>query len=170
MPAAESPIHAWAPWAFAGALALIAGCDGGNPAAPVQVPDPGPWIVDSEYTIDEFPFDSAACAEVFPPGSISADSAPAGSAASLRIVTTACYALTVRVVGADSDTVRTFATRFAIFNRRDSDKNRGAPSYAAWDGKNDLGGPAPPGRYLWRMEFDFGFGRVRRFRADIQVR
>jgi hypothetical protein len=25
------------------------------------------------------------------------------------------------------------------------------------------------GRYLWRMEFDYGLGRFRRFRADIFI-
>lgn len=155
--------------AAAYASAWLCACEGHDPVSPAYGDSPGPWILDSIYTLDEFPYQAAACAEVFPPGSANADTLPAGSAASIRLITTACYALTVRVVGADSDTVRTFSTRFALFNRSEGEKNRGVSSYAAWDGKDDQGKPLGPGRYLWRMEFDFGSGRLRRFRADILV-
>lgn len=151
------------------ALALLSACMGEDPASPPEVPDPGPWILDSTYTLDEFPFRTDACAEVFPAGSASADSAPPGSAASLRLRSTACYALTVRVVDSDSDTVRTFSSRFALFNRSEDEKNRGVVSYASWDGKDGAGNPLGSGRYLWRMEFDFGLGRLRRYRADIWI-
>jgi hypothetical protein len=154
---------------LAAVLAGFPGCDSRSPAAPEPGPDPGLWIVDSTYTLDEFPYRADACAEVFPAGSASADSVPAGSVASLRLIATSCYALTVRVVDADSDTVRTFATRFALFNRSEDEKNRGVASFAAWDGKDDAGGDLGPGRYLWRMEIDFGLGRHRRYRADILV-
>jgi hypothetical protein len=148
---------------------VFSACEGRDPVSPAPNPDPGLWILDSVYTLDEFPYRADACSEVFPPGSASADSLPAGSAAALRLVTTACYALTVRVVDADSDTVRTFSTRFALFNRSEGEKNRGVSSYAAWDGKSDGGKDLGPGRYLWRMEFDFGLGRSRRYRADVFV-
>jgi hypothetical protein len=150
------------------ALLAFSGCGHGDPASP-PAEDPGPWILDSAYTLDEFPYRDDACAEVFPQGSASADSVPAGAVASLRLTVTACYALTVRVVDADSDTVRTFSTRFAIFNRTEGEKNRGVPSFASWDGLDDKGDRMGPGRYLWRMEFDFGAGRLRRYRADILV-
>lgn len=153
--------------AFAALYALCA-CDQ-DPASPSYADSPGPWILDSVYTVDEFPYDAEACAEVFPPGSASADSLPAGSVAWIRLVTTSCYALTVRVVDSDSDTVRTFSTRFAIFNRSEGEKNRGVSSYIGWDGKDDQGEPLGAGRYLWHMDFDFGLGRWRRFRADILV-
>lgn len=151
------------------ASAFLAGCDRRDPVSAPPGESPGPWILDSAYTIDEFPYGDSACAEVFPPGSSLVDSVPPGSAAVLRIKTTACYALTVRVVNHDSDTVRTFGVRFAIFNRSEDEKNRGVTSYVAWDGKDGRGNDLGPGRYLWRMEFDFGKGRIRRFRADIQV-
>jgi hypothetical protein len=150
------------------ALALNA-CLSGDAASPQPGEDPGLWILDSVYTLDEFPYRADACAEVFPPGSASADSVPAGSVADLRLIVTSCYALTVRVIGADSDTVRSFATRFAIFNRTEGEKNRGVTSYAAWDGMDDRGNRLGPGRYLWRMEIDFGLGRLRRYRADILI-
>ncbi len=149
--------------------ALLCACLGDDPASPPKGPDPGPWILDSVYTLDEFPYRSDACAEVFPAGSSSADSAAPGSAAVLRLRTTACYALQVRVVDSDSDTVRSFSTRFALFNRSEDEKNRGVTSFAAWDGKDGEGKSLGPGRYLWRMEFDFGLGRHRRYRADIWV-
>jgi hypothetical protein len=157
--------------AFGAVLAslVFSACEDRNPVSPAPNPDPGPWILDSVYTLDAFPYRADACAEVFPPGSASADTLPAGSAAAIRIVTTACYALTVHVVNADSDTVRTFSTRFALFNRSEGEKNRGVSSYAAWDGKDGEGKDLGPGRYLWRMEFDFGLGRSRRYRADILV-
>lgn len=148
---------------------LLIACDHG-PSAPAPLKeDPGRWILDSSQTLDEFPFRTDACAEVFPAGSQSADTVPAGSAAAVRLISTACYALQVRVVNADSDTVRSFSTRFGIFNRSEDEKNRGVAGYAAWDGKDDAGGDLGPGRYLWRMEFDFGLGRKRRFRADIWI-
>jgi hypothetical protein len=150
-------------WAF---LCLCA-CDPDNPASPAPGEDPGLWILDSVYTLDAFPYRADACAEVFPTGSASADSVPAGSAASLRLIVTSCYALTVRVIDSDSDTVRSFSTRFAIFNRTEEEKNRGVTSFAAWDGRDDEGNRLGPGRYLWRMDFDFGLGRMRRYRADI---
>jgi hypothetical protein len=149
--------------------ALLCACGGRDPASPSYGEGPGPWIPDTVFTQDQYPYTAEACAEVFPPGSASADTLPGGSVAFIRIITTACYSLTVRVVGADSDTVRTFSTRFAIFNRSEGEKNRGVSSYAAWDGKDDSGKPTGPGRYLWRMEFDFGLGRLRRYRADIMI-
>lgn len=149
------------------ATAALGACDISGRASPSSGEDPGLWILDSSYTLDEFPYRADACMEVFPAGSVSADSVPAGSTVSLRLVATSCYALTVRVVGSDSDTVRTFSSRFAIFNRREGEKNRGVASFAAWDGKDDSGKALGPGRYLWRMEFDFGRGRLRRYRADI---
>jgi hypothetical protein len=148
---------------------LAAACDRGPSGPAPAKEDPGLWILDSAYTLDEFPFRTDACAEVFPAGSQSADTVPAGSVAAVRLVSTACYALRVKVVGADSDTVRSFSTRFAIFNRSEDEKNRGVTGFAAWDGKDDAGRDVGPGRYLWRMEFDFGLGRTRRFRADIQI-
>lgn len=152
------------------ALACLAAwsCDPDTTSPPPRE-DPGLWILDSAYTLDEFPYRSDACAEVFPQGSVSADTVPAGSAASLRLIVTSCYALKVRVVDSDSDTVRSFSTRFAIFNRTEDEKNRGVTSFAAWDGMDDQGGRLGPGRYLWRMEFDFGLGRLRRYRADIVI-
>lgn len=148
--------------------ACLSACDG-DPASPYSGDPPGPWILDTTATLDEFPFSAAACAEVFPAGSASADTMPAGSAAAIRITTTSCYSLTVRVVNADSDTVRTFSTRFSIFNRTEGEKNRGVSSYVAWDGKDDQGKLVGPGRFLWRMDFDFGLGRFRRYRGDIIV-
>lgn len=150
------------------AAAGFSACDAHDPTSPVGEP-PGPWILDTVQTLDEFPYSAEACAEVFPAGSSSADTLPADSPAWIRIVTTSCYALTVRVVDADSDTVRTFSTRFSIFNRSEGEKNRGVSSYVAWDGKDDQGKPVGPGRFLWHMDFDFGLGRLRRYRGDILV-
>jgi hypothetical protein len=155
-------------FALALSLALTA-CDEKPTADPPKHEDPGLWILDSNYTLDEFPFRTDACTEVFPAGSQSADSVPAGTVASVRLVSTACYRLRVRVVNADSDTVRSFETRFGIFNRTENEKNRGVVGFAAWDGKDDQGRDLGAGRFLWRMEFDFGLGRFRRFRADILI-
>jgi len=154
---------------FLTVLSALCACGVDNSVIPSPGENAGPWILDTVATIDPFPYSAEACAEVFPSGSVSSDTLPAGSAAALRITTTACYALTVRVVDADSDTVRTFSTRFSLFNRSEGEKNRGVSSYVAWDGKDDSGSELGPGRYLWHMDFDFGLGRLRRFRADILV-
>jgi hypothetical protein len=150
-------------------LALVwCGCDKTGTAPEDTVPvDQGLWILDSNYTLDEFPFSNAACEEVFPSGSASIDTLPSGSVAAVRIVSTACYAVQVRVVDSSGDTVRSFASRFGIAFRSDAEKNRGVPGFVAWDGLDDRGAAVPKGRYLWRMLFDFGSGRLRKFRADI---
>ncbi|HKP95419.1 MAG TPA: hypothetical protein VJ385_06655 [Fibrobacteria bacterium] len=150
---------------LAAGLAITACKDGDTGIDPVPADD-GIWILDSAYTLDEFPFRTAECAEVFPEGSANLESVPPGSVADLRIISTACYRLRVRVVDSDSDTVRTLETRFGIFNRSETEKNRGVVGFVAWDGKDDQGAAVSPGRYLWRMEFDFGSGRIRKFRTD----
>lgn len=156
-------------WSLLSALLLFSACgeDAAGPA--VRPPEPGMWIVDSNEVLDEFPFRTDACEEVFPSGSSNHDSVPPGSAAWVRLRSTACYRLTVRVVDSDSDTVRTFETRFGIYNRSEEEKNRGVLGFAPWDGRDDAGKERGSGRYLWRMEFDFGLGRIRRFRADILI-
>ena len=147
---------------------LLAACDHkSKPTDPYS--DPGAWILDSGLVLDEYRFNTAACTEVFPPGSQSADTLPPGSVASVLIRSISCYSLRVHVVNSDSDTVRSFDTRFGIFNRTEEEKNRGVQGFAAWDGKDGSGKNLGPGRYLWRMEFDFGQGRKRHFRADILI-
>lgn len=161
----SKPIPSFQAFALAICLSGLGGCrEGGSPTAPVPA-EAGIWILDSAYTLDEFPYQAAACAEVFPEGSYSSESILADAAAHLRLIATACYHARVRVVNADSDTVRTLETRFGIFNRSESEKNRGVVGFLAWDGKDDQGRTAPAGEYLWRMEFDFGLGRIRRFRT-----
>jgi hypothetical protein len=148
----------------------LAGC-GDNGYSPDPVPvDEGIFITDTGYTLDEFPFDSSDCAEVFPAGSISSETRDPDAAASLRLISTACYHARVRVIDAVKDTVRTFDSRFAIFNRTEDEKNRGVVGYLSWDGKDDAGQAVPEGVYLWRMEFDFGAGNIRKFRTDFLVR
>ncbi|MEO7426361.1 MAG: hypothetical protein ABI036_14320 [Fibrobacteria bacterium] len=151
---------------FGATVFFASGCrDGSVPTEPVWIDD-GMWIPDTTFTLDEFPFNTAACGEVYPEGSVNVDSVPWDAVAHVRIRATACYTLRVRVVDSDSDTVRTFVTRFGIFNRTESEKNRGIVGFAAWDGRDDSGAAVPRGNYLWRMEFDFGAGRIRKFRAS----
>ncbi|MDB5102864.1 MAG: hypothetical protein JWP91_553 [Fibrobacteres bacterium] len=146
---------------------MLMGCDGsGSATGPGRQTDEGPWITDSVYTLDEFPFGSDACLEVFPAGSVNSETRGPDAAAALRIIATACYHARVTVIDSAKDTVRTFDSRFGIFNRTEEEKNRGVVGYVSWDGKDDLGIPVPRGRYLWRMDFDFGSGRTRRFRAE----
>ena len=154
--------------AGAGAAGLM-GC-GDKAYSPEPAPvEEGLFIADTNYTLDEFPFDSSDCAEVFPAGSISAETRDPDAAASLRLVSTACYHVRVRVIDADRDTVRVFDSRFAIFNRTEGEKNRGVVGHLSWDGKDDSGDAGPAGVYLWRMEFDFGSGHIRKFRTDFLI-
>lgn len=168
IPAALSAISAGL---STGLLAVVlAGCgDKGYSSDPAPV-DEGLFITDSNYTLDEFPFDSLDCAEVFPAGSVSSETRDPDAAASLRIISTACYHVRVRVLNDAEDTVRTFDSRFAIFNRTEAEKNRGVVGYISWDGKDEAGDAVPEGVYLWRMEFDFGSGNIRNFRTDFPVR
>jgi hypothetical protein len=148
-------------------LAVLLGCSDPSTTPDPDPPDEGQWIIDSGQVLSEFPFSQAACAEVFPSGSANSDSLPTGTAAAVRIVSTACYHARIAVVDSTDDTLRTFSTRFGIVNRTDDEKNRGVVGYVAWNGEDDKGMAVAAGRYLWRMEFDFGAGRVRKFRADI---
>ena len=141
----------------------------------VYSPEPAPvgeglFITDNDYLLEDFPFDSSDCAEVFPAGSISSDTLDPIAVASLRLKSTACYLVRVRVIDSAKDTVRVFDSRFAIFNRSEGEKNRGVVGYLNWDGKDDSGKAVPAGVYLWRMEFDFGSGHIRRYRTDFLVR
>ena len=150
-------------------LLALAGCkDAGSPTKPDPVEE-GLFVADTSFTIDAFNFDSLACAEVFPAGSTSSE-APAGNAvAHLRVISTSCYHVHVAVIDTARDTVRTFESRFAIFNRSDSEKNRGVVGSLSWDGKDDKGAAVPKGAYRWRMEFDFGAKRALIFRTDFLV-
>lgn len=162
MPKALLPLPAavaLSAWLFA--------CDGGGPVSGPPAVDEGKWILDNERTLDDFPFSEAGCRETFPAGSAHTDTIPAGSAAWVRIVSTACYHVSVQVENGEGDTVAFFESRFGIFHRTDEEKNRGVPGYVSWDGMDAEGRPAPRGRYLWRMEFDFGSDRILRYRADI---
>ena len=146
-------------------------CNGGSPVSPPDPGDEGAWILDFERTIDDFPFSESACREASQTGSAAnaADTVPEDAVAAVRIISTACYLARVHVENPAGDTVRFFASRFEILHRTDQEKNRGAVGFVAWDGKDDEGNKVPDGRYLWRMEFDFGSGRLRKFRADIPM-
>ncbi len=165
----KSPLSASLPVLLCLAALLAAGCrSGGASTEPVYVDD-GMLITDSVLTLDEFNFTTAACSKVFPGGSVNVDTVPSNAVAHIRIIATACYALRVSVVSSDSDTVRAFATRFGIFNRSDAEKNRGVVGFVAWNGEDDKGAQVPRGEYLWRMEFDFGAGRIRKLRARFEI-
>lgn len=148
-------------------LAALLGCGDRSTSPNPRLSDEGLWIIDSGQTLAEFPYRATACAEVFPSGFANSDSLPSGTVAAVRIVSTACYHVRVFVVDSAQDTLRTFASRFGILNRTDEEKNRGVVGFVAWNGKDDQGRTVAAGRYLWRMEFDFGAGRIRKFRADI---
>lgn len=148
-------------------LAALMGCGGESTAPEPRLPHEGLWIIDSGQVLTDFPFSAAACDEVFPSGSANSDSLPTGTAAAVRIVSIACYHARIAVVDSADDTLRTFSSRFGIANRSDDEKNRGVVGYVAWNGEDDEGKAVAAGRYLWRMEFDFGAGRIRKFRADI---
>lgn len=144
------------------AALLPLACGKADPASPAD--GEGPMALDTEIVIDDFAFSSAACAEVAPSGSEPADTA-GPPVARLVVTSTACYAVTAGIEDSLGAPVRTLRARFAIANRRDGDKDRGAVGYLAWDGRDAGGTPAPPGEYLWRLAFDFGSGRALRWRA-----
>jgi hypothetical protein len=143
-------------------------CDDGSSSGPGPI-DEGVLIVDSAWVIDAYNFSSAACAEVLPSAFANIDSVPSGTLAAVTVISTACYSVHVRVEDSAAHVVRTFNRYFGIFNRQDGDKNRGEAGYVTWDGTDDQGRPVPLARYLWRMEFNFGAGHVRKVRADIRL-
>lgn len=153
------------------ALLLAAGifaCQSASPVVPGN-PDEGLLIVDSSWVIDAYPYDSTACAEVLPAGFANSDSLPAGTMAFVKVISTSCYSVHVSVEDESSKTVRSFDRYFGIFNRKEGDKNRGVEGYAPWDGKDEQGHAVPIARYLWRMDFNFGKGRLRKLRADVRL-
>ena len=153
------------------AMLLAAGLFSCRPSSRVvpTMPDEGLLIVDSSWVIDAYPYDSTACAEVLPLGFANSDSLPVGTMVFVKVISTSCYSVHVSVEDEYSKTVRSFDRYFGIFNRKEGDKNRGVEGYAPWDGKDDQGHAVPIARYLWRMEFNFGKGRMRKLRADIRL-
>jgi hypothetical protein len=147
-----------------------AGCGDDNGYSPDPVPvDEGYFINDTSFTISDFNYDSTACLEVFPAGSANTETRAVDAVAALRIISTSCYHAHVTVTNEAKDTVRTFDSRFAIFNRSEDEKNRGVVGYISWDGKGDDSALLPKGVYLWRMEFDYGKGRILKFRTDFLI-
>ncbi|MEO6096295.1 MAG: hypothetical protein ABIW76_11560 [Fibrobacteria bacterium] len=148
----------------------VAGCGDDKGYTPKPVPvEEGIFITDTSYTLDDFNFDSTACREVFPAGSENTETRAPDAVASLRIISTACYHARVVVTDEDKDTVRTFDSRFAISNRSEAEKNRGVVGYVSWDGNGNDSSAQPGGIYHWRMEIDFGKGRLRKFRTDVLI-
>jgi hypothetical protein len=150
--------------AMAALIALIA-CDGGQGTAPDR--HEGSLIVDSLLVLDRYSYTGAACDEVAPAGTDDIGALPDESAAHLLVVSTACYSVSVRIEDTLGVEVDTLSRRFRIHGRQDGDKDRGVEGWIAWDGLDRSGDPLPPAPYLWRMEFDFGGGRILRYRADI---
>lgn len=149
-------------------LAGLLACD--NNSGPSDPPEnEGYLTVDSSLIIDRFPFLSAACAEVLPAGFANADSIPKDAVTRVYVVSTACYAVSIRIEDSLGQPIRSLEYHFNLPGRIDGDKDRGAEGYLPWDGRNDAGVKAGPGAYLWRMVFNFGMEREVRFRADIRL-
>jgi hypothetical protein len=161
------------PW-IASSLALFLliiifdGCSKDDPTGP-KIVDEGYLIVDNSWVIDTYNYDSLACREVLASGVWDAGTIPASSIAKVQIIATACYKVRIQVEDFASRRVRTFDQQFAILNRQEGDKDRGLEGFLTWDGKDDSGLAVPRTRYLWRLEFDFGKGRLLRARADIRL-
>lgn len=149
--------------------AAAAGC-GDDGYSPEPVPaDEGYFISDTSFAISDFNYDSTACREVFPAGSVNTETRAPDAVAALRIISTSCYRARVVVTNEAKDTVRIFDSRFAILNRSEDEKNRGVVGYISWDGKDEGSAALPKGIYLWHMAFDFGKGRVLKFRTDFLI-
>lgn len=149
-------------------LTGLVACDkGSGPSNPPE--NEGYLTVDSSLVIDRYAFLSAACAEVLPVGYANADSIPTDAVARVYVVSTACYAVSIRIEDSLGLAVRSLEYHFSPPGRIDGDKERGAEGFLPWDGRNDAGGKVGPGAYLWRMVFNFGMDRAVRFRADIRL-
>jgi hypothetical protein len=146
-------------------LAALTACENSRGTAPDR--SEGSLIVDSLLVLDRYSYSGAACDEVAPAGSDAIGTLPAGMAAHLLVISTACYAVSVRIEDTSGVEVDTLSRRFRIQGRQDGDKDRGVEGWIAWDGLDGSGTPLPSAPYLWRMEFDFGGGRIHRYRADI---
>lgn len=149
-------------------IIMLGGCSKDVPTGP-KIVDEGYLIVDNSWVIETYNYDSAACREVLASGSADAGTIPASSIAMVQIIATSCYMVRIQVEDSASRRVRTFEQQFAILNRQQGDKNRGVEGFLSWDGKDDSGQAVPRTRYLWRLEFDFGKGRLLRARADIRL-
>lgn len=157
--------------ALVAAGALLAGLSGCDAATATGKPgEEGRLLVDGYVSIDRFAFSRAACDEVLPESFASLDSVPADAAASLEVVSIACYAVDVRVEDSLGRAVRGFQAYFDIPGRADGDKERGATGHIAWDGRDEAGDPVPAGDYLWRLDFRFGAGRSVKYRAVMRLR
>jgi hypothetical protein len=151
----------------ASALCLCSSLLACGPGSPADPDSQGFLTVDSNLVIDGLPFSSARCDEVAPAGSPNSDTLFPGDSLRVRVTSTACYAVRIAILDSAGREVRGLDRRFRIHGRRDGEKDRGAVGYLGWDGRDERALPLPRGRYLWRLEFDFGGGRRQRFRADM---
>lgn len=149
------------------ALALgfcLGACTSGSPTDPGGQ---GFLTVDSSLVIDDLPFFNAACNEVVPAGVPNSDTLFPGDSLRVRVTSTACYYVYISIEDSTGREVRSLDRYFRIYGRLDGEKDRGVVGYLGWDARDAASVPLPPGRYLWKMEFDFGGGRKKRFRADM---
>lgn len=146
-------------------LTALMACESSRGTAPDR--SEGSLIVDSLLVLDRYSYSGASCEEVAPAGTDAVGTLPEGAAAHMLVISTACYAVSVRIEDTSGAEVDTLSRRFRIHGRQDGDKDRGVEGWIAWDGLDLSGAPLPSAPYLWRMEFDFGGGRIHRYRADI---
>ena len=149
-------------WGWLPAVWVLLACDPDTTAPDNQ----GYLTVDSNLVVDRVLFNSDDCKEVLPDSFKNIDSLPAGTAARVFVVATACYAAHVAVEDSTGKLVRSMDQYFEVYSV-DGDKNRGMPGWLAWDGRDDQGRFVPKGDYLWRIQMRFGRGMVLKYRAAI---
>jgi hypothetical protein len=148
-------------------LIIFAGCEGsGSSIDPVPDKEDGIYFADSNIVLDAVNYSDAGCAEVLPPSFANADSVPAGSAAVVTVIATACYAARVDIVDSAGAAVRSLDRYFKVYGH-DGDKNRGHPGYLGWDGRDDKGLPAAKAKYRWRIAFNLGAGHVIKYYGPV---
>jgi hypothetical protein len=153
---------------FLGALLLaVTACRQGSTTAPIDPGEEGIRFADSNIVIDQFNYYGANCDEIIPAGSPNADSIPAGAAAVLTVISTACYAVHIDIVDSLLAPVRSLDRYFRIYGRMDGDKNRGEVSYLSWDGLDSLGHAAPKAKYRWRLNFNYGAGNTVKYYGPV---
>ncbi len=160
-------IRLWRFLFYAAVLALVACSD--NTDTISQPVEEGRLILDSVLVLDQFNFDSAACAEVLPTAFINSDTVPPGTLVRILVRSTACYSVHISIEDSAGKVVRQMDRYFKIYNRKNGDKNIAVAGYLPWDGLDDSDQPLPLKRYLWRMNFNFGHENRLKYRADIRL-
>jgi len=143
-------------------LLWIIGCDSTTDSDGSGSANPPGVVIEEELILEEFPFKTAACAEIIPNNWSNRLEPIPGQGLGFSVISTACWKANVKVMDTAGVMIDSFTQPFTIAGQKDSDKQRGRPGWLVWDGQKSNGQVASSARYLFIIVFDFGLGKSQR--------